>query len=107
MEGEHSPVIEWVVGGETEVSRPEETTTGSSSGDASSDKFGDGTYAPGEESKIVDPLESSRSYDFGASTATIGRIRQLETLGYFDEGSAREPGEEVILELADDEAVIF
>jgi hypothetical protein len=31
----------------------------------------------------------------------------LEALGYFAEGSAREQGEEVILELVDDEAVVF
>jgi hypothetical protein len=38
-----------------EVSQPEETTTGSSSGDASSDKSGDGTDAQGEDSEAVDP----------------------------------------------------
>jgi hypothetical protein len=55
----------------------------------------------------VDPRESEQSYDFGASTVTVGCIRQLEALGYFAEGSAREPGEDVIPELADDEAVVF
>jgi hypothetical protein len=40
-------------------------------------------------------------------TFTVGRIRQLEALGYFAKGSGPEPGEEVILELADDEAVVF
>jgi hypothetical protein len=43
----------------------------------------------------------------GASSITVGRIRQLETLGYFPEGSAREPGEETVLELVDDEAIVF
>jgi hypothetical protein len=85
MEEERSPVIEGVVGGEAEaeaeVSRPEETPTSSLFGDALSNKSGDGTYAQGEESETVDPRESSRSYDFGASMITIGRIRQLEALG--------------------------
>jgi hypothetical protein len=107
MEGERSPVIEEVVGGEKEVSRQEETLTGSSSRDASSDKFGYCTEAQGKESETVDPHESSRSYDFGASTVTIGRISQLETLGYFAKGSTCEPGEEVVPEPADDEAIIF
>jgi hypothetical protein len=31
----------------------------------------------------------------------------LEALGYFAEGSVHKPGEEVILEPADDEAVVF
>jgi hypothetical protein len=38
---------------------------------------------------------------------TVGRIRQLEALGYFAKGSACEPGEEVILERAANEAVVF
>jgi dimeric dUTPase (all-alpha-NTP-PPase superfamily) len=37
----------------------------------------------------------------------VGHIRQLETLGYFAEGSARELGEETVPEPADDEAVVF
>jgi hypothetical protein len=45
--------------------------------------------------------------DFGASTVTVGPIRQLEALGYFSEGSVREPGEEVVPEPADDEAISF
>jgi hypothetical protein len=42
-----------------------------------------------------------------ASTVIIGRISQLETLGYFAKGSTCEPGEEVVPEPADDEAIIF
>jgi hypothetical protein len=55
----------------------------------------------------MDPHESTWSYDFGPSIITVGRIRQLEALGYFAEGSAHEPGEEVIPELAANEAVVF
>jgi hypothetical protein len=46
-------------------------------------------------------------YDFGALTITMGRIHQLEALGYFAEGSMHEPGEEVVSDLADDEAIVF
>jgi hypothetical protein len=59
MEGEHSPMIEGVVGDEMEVSRPKEMMPSSSSGDASNDKSGDGTDTLGEHSEIVDPRESS------------------------------------------------
>jgi hypothetical protein len=37
----------------------------------------------------------------------VGRIRQLEALRYFVEGSAHEPGEETVLEPTDDEVVVF
>jgi hypothetical protein len=37
----------------------------------------------------------------------LGYIRQLEALRYFAKGSMREPGEETIPELADDEAIVF
>jgi hypothetical protein len=36
----------------------------------------------------------------------VGRIRQLETLGYLVEASTREPREETILEPADDKAIV-
>jgi hypothetical protein len=55
----------------------------------------------------VDPHESSRSNDFGPSNVTVGHIRQLEALGYFVEGSTREPGEEVIPKPIVDEAIVF
>jgi hypothetical protein len=107
MAGEHSPVPEEVVGGEAEVPRPEVTMTDSSSGEDTSDRSRDDTSDQDEGSGAVDPRESSRSYNFGPSTVTVGRIRQLEALGYFAEGSAREPGEEVILKPAADEAIMF
>jgi hypothetical protein len=107
MEGERSSVPEEVVAGEAEVSWPEATATGSSSGCDFGDRSGDGTGSQDEESGVVDPPESERSYDFGPSTITVSRIQQLEALGYFVEGSARELGEEVVLDLADDEAIMF
>jgi hypothetical protein len=106
MEGERSPVPEEVVAGEAEVSRPKAIATGSSSGGDSSDRSGDGTGGHDEESRAVDPREFEQSYDFGLSTVTVGRIRQLEARGYFIEGSTREPGE-VVPDPGNDEAVVF
>jgi hypothetical protein len=56
---------------------------------------------------VVDPCKSARSYDFGLSTVTVGRILQLEALRYFAEGSVREPREETIPEPTDDKVVVF
>jgi hypothetical protein len=81
--------------------------TDSSSGGDTSDRSRDDTGDQYEESGVVDPRESTRSYDFGPSIITVGCIRQLEALGYFAEGSAREPGEEVIPKPAANEAVVF
>jgi hypothetical protein len=55
----------------------------------------------------MDAREAERSYDFGPSTVTISRIQQLEALGYFIKGHACEPGEEVVPDLGNDEAVVF
>jgi hypothetical protein len=56
---------------------------------------------------VVDSHDSVQSYDFGLSIVTVGRIRQLEALRYFAEGSTHELGEETVLKLADEEAVVF
>jgi hypothetical protein len=82
-------------------------TTDSSSLRGTSDQSGDDTGDQDEESGAVDPRESAPSYNFGPSTITVGCIRQLEALRYFAKGSARKPREEVILELAADEAIMF
>jgi hypothetical protein len=103
MEEERSPILD-IVGDGPEASRPEASAIGSSSGDTLSGGSKNGTDA---ESGAMDPPESARSYDFGASTITAGCIRQLEALGYFAEDSAREPGEEVVSDPAGDEAVAF
>jgi hypothetical protein len=42
-----------------------------------------------------------------ASSVTIGLIWQLESLGYFAKGLARESGEETVPELNTDEVVVF
>jgi hypothetical protein len=107
MEGEHSPVPKKILASEMEVPRLEATATGSSSGGDSGDRFEGGSGGHDEESGAVDPREAEHSYDFEPSTVTVGHIRQLEALGYCVEGFAREPGEEVVLDPGDDEAVVF
>jgi hypothetical protein len=42
-----------------------------------------------------------------ASSITVGRICPMESLGYFIEGSTREPGEEIMPEPNSDEVAIF
>jgi hypothetical protein len=86
MEDEHSSVIKEVVGvSEMEVPRPEERVVDSSPGDTSDDRSGDDTDTQGEGSEAVDLRESSRSYEFGSSVITVGRVRQLAALGYFSQ----------------------
>jgi hypothetical protein len=58
MVGEHSPILEEVVGGEAEVPRSEVTTTDLSSGGDTSDRSGDDTGDLDEESGAVNPRES-------------------------------------------------
>jgi hypothetical protein len=55
----------------------------------------------------MDPIKLTRSYDFRASLVMVSRIRKLESLGYFGEGSAREPREETVPEANPDKAVVF
>jgi hypothetical protein len=107
MAGEHSPVLEEAVGGEAEVPRLEVVATNSSFRGDTSDRSRGDTGDQDEESGAINPRESARSYDFGPSTVIIGHIQQLEALGYFIEGSTREPREEVIPEPATDEAIVF
>jgi hypothetical protein len=67
----------------------------------------DDVEAEAKDTIVVDPREYARSYDFGASSVTVGRIRQLESLWYFTEGYAHEPGEETASEPIDNEAIFF
>jgi hypothetical protein len=115
MEGEGFPILD-VVGDESKVSLSEVSmkvplskvsTTGSSSDDSSEAVTSDDAETQVEDTLVLDPHEAVRSYDFGASSVTVGRIHQLESLGYFAEGSVHEPGEEIIVELADDKAIVF
>jgi hypothetical protein len=63
--------------------------------------------AEAEHTIVMGLRESAWSCDFGASSVTVGLICQLESLRYLAEGSACEQGEETILELADEKAVVF
>jgi hypothetical protein len=55
----------------------------------------------------MDQCELVRSYEFGASSVTVGRTRQMESLGYFPEGLVREPREEILSEPNSDKVVVF
>jgi hypothetical protein len=104
MEEEHSPMID-IVGDMSKATLPE-ASAGSSTSDASSwGAASDAAEADIED--VIDPRKLAWSYDFGASLVTVGRIRQLESLGYFTEGSTCELGEEIVLELNTDDAVVF
>jgi hypothetical protein len=59
MAGEHSPVLEEVVGGEAEVPRPEVTVTDSSTREDTSNRSKDDTGDLDEESGVMDPREST------------------------------------------------
>jgi hypothetical protein len=93
MAEEGSPILD-IVGDEPEVPRLEESVTGSLSKGSSGGGSNDNADAEADDAGAMDPLESTRSYDFGASTIIVGRLRQLESLGYFAEGSTHEPREE-------------
>jgi hypothetical protein len=106
MKEERSLTLD-IVGDVSKVPLPEVSTASSSSGASSGGAASDEAKAEAENTIVVDPRESARSYDFGASSVTMGHIRQLESLRYFAEGSARELGEETILEPNDDKVIVF
>jgi hypothetical protein len=51
--------------------------------------------------------ENSHTYNFGASTITLGHIKEMEEKGYFVNGEARAPGAETMPEPDDDEAIMY
>jgi hypothetical protein len=51
--------------------------------------------------------ENSRTYYFGSSTITIGKIKEMVEKGYFPEGGERSPGMETVSEPDDDEAMVY
>jgi hypothetical protein len=104
MEGEGSPVID-IMGNVPEGPLPEASTASFSSDASSSGAASDVAETKAEAS--VDPCELMRSYEFGASSVTVGHIRQMESLGYFVEGSTCEPGEEIVPEPNSEEVVVF
>jgi hypothetical protein len=86
MEGEGSPIID-IVGNAPKGPLLEASTASSSSDASSSGAASDVTETKAEAS--VDPHELTRSYEFRASSVTVGRIRLMESLSYFAEGSTR------------------
>jgi hypothetical protein len=51
--------------------------------------------------------ENSRTYYFGSSTITIGKIKEMVEKGYFLEGEPRAPRAETVLEPDNDEAIVY
>jgi hypothetical protein len=51
--------------------------------------------------------ENSRTYNFRASTITLGHIKEMVDKGYFVDGEARAPRVEAMPELDDDGAVVY
>jgi hypothetical protein len=89
MEEERSPMID-IMGDVLKAPFPE-ALTGDSSSDASSGGAASDAVEAGIE-YVIDLRELTWSSDFGASSITIGRIQQQESLGYFAEDSVREMG---------------
>jgi hypothetical protein len=51
--------------------------------------------------------ENSRTYYFGSSTITVGRIKEMVEKCYFPEDGARARGAETVPELDNDEAMVY
>jgi hypothetical protein len=51
--------------------------------------------------------EKLRTYYFGSSTITIGKIKEMVEKGYFLEGEAQAPGAEIVPEPDSDEAMVY
>jgi hypothetical protein len=51
--------------------------------------------------------ENSRTYNFGASTITLGHIKEMVVKGYFVDGEARVLLADAVPELDDDKAVVY
>jgi hypothetical protein len=106
MEGEGYPVHD-VVGEVLKVPLPDVSMASSSSNNSSGGAASDDAETQAEDAIVMDPHKSARGYDFRASSFTMGRAHQLESLHYFAKGSAHEPGEETVLELVDNEAIVL
>jgi hypothetical protein len=51
--------------------------------------------------------ENSWTYNFGASTITLSRIKEMTEKGYFADGEARAPRAETVPELEEGEAIVY
>jgi hypothetical protein len=79
MEEERSPILD-VVSDVSKVPLPVVLMASSSSGESSLGVASGDAEAEAEDTIVMDPCESTQSYDFGASSIAVGRIRQLESL---------------------------
>jgi hypothetical protein len=91
---------------------PAETTHIVSEGEAPGVPNNDGRAlsAGGTEDSIdggASDDENSRTYYFGVSTITLGKINEMVEKGYFAEGEARAPRVEAVSEPDNDEAVMY
>jgi hypothetical protein len=83
----------WVIGGELS---------------GASDGKGPALSAGGAEISIgASDDGNSRTYYFGPSTITRGKIKEMVEKGYFAEGEAREPGAETVPKPDDDKAIVY
>jgi hypothetical protein len=104
MEGEGSPVID-IVGDASKDPLPEASIASSLSNASSLGAASD--VAEAEAEVFMDLRKLTRSYKFRVSSFTVGRIHQMEFLGYFVEGLVHEPGEETVTAPNPNEAVVF
>jgi hypothetical protein len=77
---------------------------------SASDDDGHGLCASGTDysaDRIAFDDENSRTYYFGASTITPGKIKEIVTKGYFIDGEAWAPGAEAVLEPDNDVVVMY
>ena len=86
---------------------PQDDRAESSENSSSDAKRESDTVSQNAEGSAKDADDASHSYWFGPSTITVSRIREMSDLRYFVEGDARAPGEEVVPNPADDEAIVF
>jgi hypothetical protein len=73
MEGEGSSILD-IVGDVWKVPLPEISMTSSSSDDSSGGAASDDAEGETEDTIVMDPRKSTWSYDFWASSITVGRI---------------------------------
>jgi hypothetical protein len=68
-----------------------------SSLDAGDDSLGEGAFND----------KNSRTYYFGSSTITVGKIKEMVEKGYFTEGEGRAPGAKTVPKPDNDEDMVY
>jgi hypothetical protein len=80
----------------------ERTRNSDGGGHASSPDVGDDSLGEGASDD-----ENSRTYYFGSSTITVGKIKEMIEKGYFTEGEGRVPEAKIVPEPDSNEAVVY